>query len=51
MSESPLVGDVVDVVSRFGVLSVNSSNLDMELSSDGFEFRHSNAKLWQGDMD
>ena len=49
-SKSPLVGDIVDVVSRFRVLSVDSSNLDVELVSNGLKLWHSNAELGQCNM-
>ena len=50
-SESSLVGDIVDVVGRFRVLSMNSSDLNEELISNGLEISHFSTKLRQGDVD
>ena len=50
-SESPLVGDIVDVVGRFRVLSMNSSDLNEELISNSLEISHFSTKLRQGDVD
>ena len=44
-TKSSLVGNVIDVISRFGMLSVDASDLDMEFVSDGLEFWHSNTKF------
>ena len=44
-TKSSLVGNVIDVISRFGMLSVDASDLDVEFVSDRLKFWHSNAKL------
>jgi len=50
-TKSSLVGNVIDVISGFGVLSVDASNLDVELVSDGLECWHLNSKLRELNMD
>ena len=49
-TESPLVGDVVDVVSRLGVLSVDASDLDIETVGNSLEFGLLDSELGQFDV-
>ena len=50
-SESSLVGDVVDVVCRLGVFSMDSSDLNVELVSDLLEVGHFDSELGQLNVD
>jgi len=49
-SESPLVGNVIDVVSRLRVFAVDATDLDVELVSNSLKLWHSGTKFRQGDM-
>ena len=49
-AESSLVGDVVNVIGRFRVLTVDTSNLNLETVSDGLEFILSGTEIRQGDV-
>ena len=50
-SKSSPIGDVVDVVSRLRVLTMDSSDLDIVLVSNSLELVHLFTKVWKLDMD
>ena len=50
-SESSLVGDVEDTVVSLSVLSMDTSDLDVELVSDFFELGHFLHQLWKFNVD
>jgi len=50
-TESSLVGDVINMISRFGVLTVNSANLNFETVSNCLEFFLSCTKFRQSNVD
>jgi len=49
-SESPLIRDIINMIGRFGMLTMNSSNLDVELVSDSLEVCHFGSELRQSDV-
>ena len=49
-AESPLIRDIVDVVSGLRVLTVDATDLDIELISNFLEFCHLDAKFWKSNM-
>ena len=49
-TESPLVRDVVDVVGRLGVLSMDASNLDIVTVGNSLEFGLLDSELGQFDV-
>jgi len=49
-SESPSVGDIVDTVISLGVLSMNTSLLDIVLIADSVDLRLILGQLWKSDM-
>jgi len=49
-TESSLVGDIINVVGRFRVLTMNSTDLNIELGCNLLELLHTNAKLGKSDV-
>jgi hypothetical protein len=50
-AKSALVRDVINVISRLRVLTVDATNLDIELVGDLLEFSHLGSKLRKSNMD
>lgn len=50
-SESSLVRDVIGGVNSLGVLSMDSSDLDVVLVGNSLEFGHVLGELWKSDVD
>jgi len=50
-AKSPLVGDIISVVRRFRVLTMDSSDLDMVLVGDGLELLHALTKFGKLNVD
>ena len=49
-TKSSLVGDIINVVGRFRVLTMNSTDLNIELGCNLLELLHTNAKLGKSDV-
>jgi len=50
-TESSLVGDIVDVIGRFRVLSMDASDLDVEFVGNSLEVCHFSTELRELNMD